>query len=437
MPSSADGAPAAERHRAAEAELLAEPAGTEAAAGGRVWVRGRGAVLTDLDGASCLDLGAGTLTQPLGHCHPAVVAAVREQAGELENVHDNPTPARLRAARALRRLLPAALERVSFFSSGTEVVEASLRVVHAAAEPHRKRIVALRRGFHGKSRGARALVGWDVGSEPAAAASLGYNGYCYRCPFQLSYPSCDLLCARLTVSQCLAKPDVAALVAEPVQGAAGVIVPPPGYWEILGEACQRYGVLLVADEVLTGGGRTGPFLASELFGLRPDLVTLAKGIGSGYPVSALAGPARLLDAPTFGRAGGSSSSFGGNAIGLAAAAATLHTLAADAVLDRVPELAGTLAEGLAPLAGLSQVGEVRQAGLLAGIEFVRDPASRAADPELAAAVARRAAALGVRVLPGGTVLRVAPPLVIEPAELTAGLALLVRATREVLSGAAA
>ena len=403
--------------------------GEETLLTGRTWVRGSGAVLTDDTGRDHVDLGAGTHTQPLGHCHPAVVAAVRDQAGGLENVHDSPTPVRARAATALRRLLPARLDQVAFFSTGSEAVEGALRLVATAAGPTRRRIAALRQGFHGKTRGSRSLVQWDVGMESPAASLLGYPPYCYRCPFGLTRPGCDLLCARLTVRQ-VVRPDVAALVAEPVQGSAGVIVPPAGYWEIVGDACARAGVLLVADEVLTGGGRTGRFLACDLYGLRPDVVTLSKGIGSGYPVSAVAATPVVGDPGRWASSGGSSSTYAGSAVPLAAAAATLETLAAGAA-DGVPALAGVLADGLAPLAGSGVVGEVRQVGLLAAVELVADRDSRAPAPQLAGRVVARAADLGVRLLPAGHLLRLAPPLVIEAAVLADALARLRRAVEEV------
>lgn len=404
--------------------------GEETLLTGRTWVRGAGAVLTDDTGRDHVDLGAGTHTQPLGHCHPAVVAAVRDQAGALENVHDSPTPVRDRAATALHRLLPPRLDQVAFFNTGSEAVEGALRLVATAAAPTRRRIAALRQGFHGKTRGSRSLVQWDVGTESPAASLLGYPPYCYRCPFGLTRPSCDLLCARLTVRQVVDKPDVAALVAEPVQGAAGVIVPPAGYWEIVGDACARAGVLLVADEVLTGGGRTGPFLASDLYGLRPDVVTLSKGIGSGYPVSAVVATRTVGDPGRWAGSGGSSSTYAGSAVPLAAAAATLETLAAGAA-DQVPTLAGVLADGLAPLVGSPVVGEVRQVGLLAAVELVADRDNRAPAPELAGRVVARAADLGVRLLPAGHLLRLAPPLVIEAPLLADALSRLRRAVREV------
>ncbi len=424
-------AEASARHLEQDAQLLAGGPGEETRLTDRVWRAGRGALLTDIDGREYVDLGSGTMTQTLGHCHPEVVAAVRAQAGELENVHDCPTPGRLRTAQALRRLLPRHLDRTAFFSTGSEAVEAALRVIHATADPARRRIAALRRGFHGKTRGARSIVQWDVAGESPASAALGYSAYCYRCPFGLSYPSCDLLCARVTVREVLARADVAALVAEPVQGAAGVIVPPPGYWEILSEACRREGLLMVSDEVITGGGRAGTFLASEFFGIEPDLVTLAKGIGSGYPVAVLAGRAALLTGAAHVAVGGFASTFGGSPVALAAATATLEVIARDNLLTRVRDLARVMADALGPLAAIPVVGDIRQVGLLCGIEFVIDRETRQPAPELAGQVVRRAAALGVRIIPSGHVIRLAPPFVIDEATLRDAIGRLFQAINEV------
>ena len=405
--------------------------GREAVLAGRTWVSGRGAVLVDDRGRTHVDLGAGTLTQPLGHTHPRVVAAVTRQAHELENVHDCPTPVRARAEAALRRLLPDRLASIAFFSTGSEAVEAAVRLVAAQATVGRRRIAALRKGFHGKTRGSRALVQWDVGTEPASAATLGYPAYCYRCPFGLRYPRCDVLCARLTVDQVVSRADVAALVAEPVPGSAGVLVPPPEYWPIIADGCRRNDVVLVADEVLTGGGRTGAFLAASVLGFAPDVVVLAKGLASGYPVSAVAATAAVGGAAHWAAAGGVGTTYGGSAVPLAAAAATLTELA---TLGDLAELAGVFAEGLARIARVPCVGEVRHLGLLGAIEVVRDRASQQPAPELADRIVAGAADRGVRVLPGGHVLRLAPPLIIAPDQLRHALGVLAAVASELSAG---
>ena len=408
-------------------------AGQETLLTGRTWVSGRGAVLVDDRGREHLDLAAGMLTQPLGHTHPSVVAAVQRQAEQLENVHDCPTPVRGRAEAALRRLLPDRLASIAFFNTGSEAVEAALRLVAGQAAAGRRRIAALRRGFHGKTRGSRALVQWDIGTEPASAATLGYPAYCYRCPFGLSYPSCDVLCARLTVTEVVSRPDVAALLAEPVPGSAGVLVPPPEYWPIVADGCRRNDVVLIADEVLTGGGRVGEFLAADALGFEPDVVVLAKGLASGYPVSAVAATAELGSAAAWAAAGGVSSSYGGSAVPLAAAEATLTELAR-LPADHLAAITAVFADGLSRIGQAGCVGEVRHLGLLGAIELVRDRASRRPAPELADRIVTGAAERGVRVLPGSHVLRLAPPLLIEPDQLRQALGVLAELASELSAG---
>lgn len=403
--------------------------GWESRLTGRTWTRGHGAVLADDTGREHIDLGSGMLTQLLGHAHPKVVAAVRQQALELENVHDMPTPVRARAGAALRRSLPASMPSIAFFNTGSEAIEAAVRLVAAQAPAGRRRIAALRGGFHGKTRGSRALVQWDIGTEPASAATLGYPAYCYRCPFKVEYPHCDLLCARLTVTQVVARPDVAALVAEPVPGSAGVLVPPPEYWPIVAEGCRRNDVVLVADEVLTGCGRAGGFLASTVLGFEPDVVTLAKGLASGYPVSAVATTTAIGSVDGWESAAGVSTTFAGSCVPLAAAAATLTELAH--LATRIGPLIDTFADGLDWIARADCVGQVRQLGLLGAIEVVVDHTSRRPAPETADEIVRRAAEHGVRILPGGHLLRLAPPLVIEPAQLAQALKVVAGAANEV------
>ncbi|NUO44787.1 MAG: aminotransferase class III-fold pyridoxal phosphate-dependent enzyme [Streptomyces sp.] len=412
-----------------EAALLAPGASEESALGRRVFVEGRGAVLTDLDGNQYIDLAAGTLTQSLGHCHPEVVAALTEQAGRLWNVHDFATADRAALCELLAELLPEELDTYAFFSTGAEVVEAALRAVQAVAEPGRNRIGALRYGFHGKTQGARMLVHWDIGHQALSGNSvLGYSPYCYRCPLELEYPSCGVRCASLVRKHIATKPNVSALVFEPVLGAAGVIVPPPGYWEQIADSCRENGVLLVADEVLTGGGRTGTFLASERFGVEPDLVALSKGLASGFPFAALAGRSSVLRHPEASRAGSTASTYANNPLGIAAAKATLEVVRREVLLGRVAELGALLDERLGELQAKYEVlGDVRGLGLLHGLEFVRDRESRTPAPEVARAVYRHALDLGLRTAIGGHVLRLAPPFTIDRALLEEGVTLLDRA----------
>ncbi|MEU9370044.1 aminotransferase class III-fold pyridoxal phosphate-dependent enzyme [Streptomyces avermitilis] len=400
-----------------------------------MFAEGRGAVLTDLDGNQYLDFAAGALTQSLGHTHPEVVEALTAQAGRLWNVHDSATPDRADLLDLLARLLPDQLDTYAFFSTGAEVVEAALRVVQATAAPGRNRMGALRHGFHGKTMGSRMLVHWDVGHQSFSGNTvLGYAPYCYRCPLELEHPSCGVRCASLVRKHIAEKPNVSALVFEPVLGAAGVIVPPPGYWDQIAEACRAAGVLLVADEVLTGGGRTGAFLASELLGIKPDLAMLSKGTANGFPFAVLAGRGDLLRRPEAATTGAYASTYASNPLGIAAARATLEVIERDRLIERVRVLGALLEDRLGALRSrFANLGQVRGLGLLWGLEFVTDRASRTPAPEIARAVYTTALDLGLRTSLGGHILRIAPPFTLDEALLDEGLRLLDKAIGQVVA----
>jgi 4-aminobutyrate aminotransferase/(S)-3-amino-2-methylpropionate transaminase len=286
----------------------------------------------------------------------------------------------------------------------------------------------MRYGFHGKSMGARNLVHWDVGHQSFSGNSvLAYSPYCYRCPLELSYPSCDLLCAKLAKRH-IARDNVAALFFEPILGAAGVIVPPPGYWDIITEACREKGVLLVADEIITGGGRAGSFLASQRLGIEPDLVMMAKGMSSGFPFAVLAGKREIVNSEQFGAPGSSSSTFASNPLGIAAAQSTLDVIVADDLIERVLRLETRIRPRLLALADrFACVGEVRGMGLLYGLEFVQDKGTRAPSPQAASRVFSLCLDAGLRVCLGGHILRLAPPFNIDEGTLDEALSLLERA----------
>lgn len=400
----------------------------EASASGRVFASGSGDYLTDTDGKRYIDMEAGIFTQSVGHCHPQVVDAMQRQVATLWNVHDCATPERAALGELLARLMPPGLDTFCYLSTGAEAVEAAIRAVWSVAAPGRNRVGALRYGFHGKSAGARSLVHWDIGHQSFSGNSiLAYSPYCYRCPLELSYPSCDLACAKLAVRH-IARDNVAAFFFEPVLGAAGVIVPPPGYWDLIGAACKANGVLLVADEIITGGGRAGTFLASTRFGIEPDLVTMAKGLSSGFPFAVLAGKREIINSPKFGAPGSSSSTFASNPLGIAAAGATLDVIDSAGLVARVLQLEDVVAPRLKALEQrFAYVGEARGLGLLYGLEFVADKATRTPAAAFARRVFEHCLDLGVRVSLGGHILRIAPPFTITDATLEDALSVLERA----------
>lgn len=411
------------RIKAIEAEYLSPGISEEARLAEIVFERGEGTRLYDTDGNSYLDFSAGIFTQGVGHGHPHVVDRLKKQIDQLWNVHDCSQPARAELCLHLSECFPDELQRFAFFSTGAEAVEAAIRAVLAAASPQRQRMAALRYGFHGKTQGARSLVHWDVGFSAFSGNSvLGYSANCYRCPLGRTYPACDMQCAMLVAKHVATKDNISALFFEPIQGAAGVIVPPKEYWEIIQRECRQNGVMLVADEIVTAGGRSGYFLACEYYGLKPDLVMAAKGLSSGFPFSVLAGKHELIAEGAFAATGASSSTYGGNPLSCTAASATLDVLKQENVIADVARKGKLLGDGLKELARThAEIGDVRGIGLLWALEFVSDPAAKIGSSELARAFYTRTLELGARVCIGGNVVRIGPPLNVDDADIQEAL----------------
>lgn len=396
-----------------EAEHLAFGITDEAGLAGRVFVRGEGTNVFDHQGRAYLDFASGILTQSVGHSHPRVVAALKAQLDQLTNIHDSSTPARIDLCTRLAEFFPPYLSRFAFFSSGAEAVEAAIRAVYGVAKPGKTVIAALRNGFHGKTQGARALVNWNIGHVNTSPNVRQFNSaHCLKCPLGKSFPACDVACARDIAQQIRRSDDLAALVFETVQTAAGVIVPPKNYWNIIAEACREKDVLLVADEIVSAGGRTGAFLACEHYDLQPDLVTAAKGLSSGVPFSLLAGREDIMSSNYFRSAGASSSTYGGNPVSCAAASATLDVIREENLLADCGPRSRKLSEGLRRLqtAFPDQIFDVRGIGLLFAIEFGSAGESRAEGAARAEWFYRNCLEHGVRVGLGGNIARIAPPL---------------------------
>jgi 4-aminobutyrate aminotransferase-like enzyme len=408
-----------------EADYLSPGISEEARLAEMAFSRGEGSRLYDVNGKAYLDFSAGIFTQNIGHGHPYLVDRLKKQIDQLWNVHDCSHPARAELCLNLSECFPDDLQRFAFFSTGAEAVEAAIRAVLAAASPKRQRMAALRYGFHGKTQGARSLVHWDIGFSAFSGNSvLGYSANCYRCPLGRTYPSCDMQCAMLVAKHIATKDNISALFFEPVQGAAGVIVPPKEYWEIIQRECHQNGVLMVADEIVTAGGRSGYFLACEYYGLKPDLVTAAKGLSSGFPFSVLAGKESLMAEGAFAAPGASSSTYGGNPLSCTAASATLNVLRQENVIADVTRKGKILGDGLKQLAqDHAVIGDVRGLGLLWALEFVSDPVTKSANSEFAKAFYVRALDLGARVCLGGNVVRIGPPLNVDDSDIRAALAI--------------
>jgi len=395
-----------------------------------VMARGAGSEVWDVDGRRYIDLTAGIAVTATGHCHPRVVKAVQEQAGRFLHMSgtDFYYPEQIRLGERLSALAPMdEPARVFFTNSGAEAIEAALKLSRWATR--RPRTLSFLGAFHGRTMGAISLsASKPVHSEGFSPLLPGVTHipypYCYRCPFHLAHPSCGLFCLRYVEEEVLghlvSPEDVAAIFVEPVQGEGGYIVPPPDYLPALKALTERYGILFVADEVQSGMGRTGRMFACEHWGVRPDVVVLAKGIASGLPLGAIIAPTRLMQWPP----GSHASTFGGNPVSCAAALVTLDLLA-EGLIANAARLGEHLRERLeAMMPSHPRIGDVRGLGLMVGAELVRDRETREPAVGLRNAVVQEAFRRGLLLLGcGASVVRFMPALNITASLLDEGLAL--------------
>ncbi len=340
---------------------------------------GTGSMLTDVDGNSYVDLIGGIGVNALGHCHPRHVEAIAAQARTLV-VGSFTSEPRAALVNAVCDLAPPGLDRLQLYSSGAEAVESALRLARCATG--RTELIGFRGAFHGKTAGAAALMGSPsrdtLGPLPPGATLVPYAD-CYRCPFQLRYPSCGLACADAARQAMKQRPagSVAAVVVEPMQGTAGNVIPPRDFIPAIAAGAREIGALLVADEMITGFGRTGRPWGVDHSGVRPDLVAIGKGFGSGFPVSGVLARDAVARARPWSNPSGASSSYGGNALASAVALATVETIRDERLWENAERVGAAM---LAELRRMQErhpiIGDVRGAGLLIGIELVKDRTTR-------------------------------------------------------------
>jgi len=399
-----------------------------------VMARGMGSEVWDVDGRRYIDLTAGIAVTATGHCHPRVVRAVQEQAARFLHMSgtDFYYPEQIRLGERLAALAPMdGPARVFFANSGAEAIEAALKLARWVTR--RPRTLAFLRAFHGRTMGAISLgASRPVHSQGFSPLLPGVTHipypYCYRCPFHLEHPACDLFCLRYVENEILGHlvpaEDVAAVFVEPIQGEGGYVVPPPDYLPALRALTERHGMLLVADEVQSGMGRTGRMFACEHWGVRPDIVTVAKGIASGLPLGAIMAPARLMQWPP----GAHASTFGGNPLSCAAALVTLDLLD-EGLLENATAMGLRLKGRLEAMAASHRcIGDIRGLGLMVGVELVRDRETREPAVELRNAVVAEAFRRGLLLLGCGTsVVRFMPALNIPAELLDEGMAIFAEA----------
>jgi 4-aminobutyrate aminotransferase len=403
----------------------------------RSWSHGEGHRLYDTSGRAYLDFANGIAVTSLGHRHPAVTAAIHAQVDRLIG----PTSALgyaepvVRLADMLAGALPEPIDTVLFMNSGSETIDAAIKLARRVTG--RPAIVAFRGGFHGRTYGATSVtsssLNYRTGYEPLLPSI-------YLTPYPAAYREFGgdearaveaCLTALTTLTTTTVPPSaIAAILIEPVQGEGGYTQAPAAFLRALRSFCDEHGILLIADEVQSGYGRTGRMWAFDHAGIVPDVVCIAKSIANGLPLSAIATRRELQD--RWGR-GAHGSTYGGNPVACAAGIAVLETIDGEGLVENAAVRGAELSTGLrAMMAEDDRIGDVRGPGLMVGVELVRDRGTRAPDGALAEALMARCADLGLLVLtcgPAHQVIRWIPPLDVTAAEITEGLELFGEALR--------
>jgi 4-aminobutyrate aminotransferase / (S)-3-amino-2-methylpropionate transaminase / 5-aminovalerate transaminase len=336
--------------------------------------RAQGSVIEDADGNRYVDLIGGIGVNSLGHCHPAYTKALHEQLDKV-TVGSFTSAPRAELINEVAKVTPEGVDKVQLYSSGAEAVESAFRLAMNHTGHHE--VVGFWGGFHGKT--ARALSANGAGNAksygPVPPGHVLPFANCYRCPLELKYPSCGIACADLARDQLRHQStgSVAAVIIEPMQGTAGNVIPPPEFMARAQEIAREHGAVFISDEMITGFGRTGRWFACERSGVTPDIITIGKAFGAGFPISGLVAKGAIAQAKPWANPSGSSSSYGGNPLAAAAALASIRTLHKENVLQNVREVGTAMLDELRTWPDrLRWVGDVRGEGLFLGVELVAD-----------------------------------------------------------------
>jgi len=396
--------------------------------------KAQGAEVWSLDGKRYLDFAGGIGVMNVGHSNPKVVAAIQEQAARFTHVCFNVLmyEGYIKLAEKLNQITPGDFPKKTIFvNTGAETVENAVKVARSYTK--RQGVIVFDDAFHGRTLLTMTMTSkvkpYKFGFGPFAPEvhRIPY-AYCYRCSYGLNYPSCGMRCAHALEDFFLKEvpaENTACIVAEPVQGEGGFIVPPKEYFGIIRSICDKYGIVMVADEVQTGLCRTGKLYAMEHFGVAADLMTTAKSLGGGLPLGALVGKAEMMDAPQVGGLGGT---YGGNPVSCAAALAVLEVVEEEnlcAKATRLGELARARFEAMAEKYPL--IGEVRGLGAMMALELVRDRKTKEPAGDEAKKMVDYCHQNGLLALNCGrygNIIRTLMPLVISDDQLDEGLAIM-------------
>jgi 4-aminobutyrate aminotransferase len=400
---------------------------------------GKGCIVKDVDGNEYIDFNSGLVCMGVGHNHPKVVAAIKNQCDRF--LHYSNTDFFYREvvdlAEKLAQITPGSPEKkVCFGNSGAEAIEAAVKL--AKWHSRRQLFIGFTGAFHGRTIGALSFTA----SKPTqrryffplmpGVTHVPY-AYCYRCAYKLTYPECHYWCVDFIDEQVLQKylppEDTAAILFESIQGEGGYVVPPPEYFQRIKKLADKYGLLLIDDEVQSGMGRTGKWFAIEHWGVEPDILCTAKALASGLPLGAAIAKAKIMDWVP----GSHASTFGGNPLSCVAASAVIDVVKDEKLLENANKQGAYILKRLGELKEQNEiVGDVRGKGLMIGMEIVEDKESKKPAPEKVTEIMMRSWKRGINVIScGASTIRVAPPLIITRDLVDSALDIIEDVTREV------
>jgi 4-aminobutyrate aminotransferase len=400
----------------------------------------RGAYLWDVDGNCYIDFHTGIGVCSTGNCHPEVVEAIKKQAEKAIHIpsadfYHQPVG---KLAEKLSRIVPGKDSKKTFFSnSGTEAVETAFKL--ARYNQRKPRTIAFIGGFHGRTMGSLSLTCSKVTQRRYFAPLVPEithvpYAYCYRCPFNLTYPKCDFECVRFIDEEILNKvapaDEVAAIVVEPIQGEGGYVIPPPGYLSKLKKLAEKYKILLIMDEIQSGMGKTGKMFAMEHWNVTADIVVVAKALASGVPLGACIASKELMS----WEPGSHSTTFGGNPIACAAALATIELLE-NGLMRNATLMGNYIMKHLRKMKNKYEIiGDVRGIGLMIGIEFVKSKKTKEPAGDLSTDVANECFRNGLMLLTcGKNVVRFIPPLIISQRTVDQALEIFEKTVKKIQS----
>ncbi len=389
--------------------------------------KAEGAVVEDVDGNRLIDFAGGIGCLNTGHRAPAVIEAVRRQLDRFLHTSFNVLPyeSYVAVCEKLNALTPGKFRKKTLLvNTGAEATENAIKIARSYTK--RPAIISFEDAFHGRTYMAMAMTSkthpYKAGFEPfpGDVYRIPY-AYCYRCSYSLTYPSCEVHCAKHiedTFKRVVAAESVAAVIVEPILGEGGFVTPPPEFFPILSEICRKYGILLIADEVQTGFARTGALFACERLGLEPDLICMAKSVTGGLPMAAVTGRAEIMDTPASGQLGGT---FSGNPIACEAALAVFDIIERENLCERFRKRAARW------LSQWDLIGEIRGLGAMQALELIRSKATRQPADEETKQVSQYCYEHGLVILTAGSygnVIRLLMPLVITDSQMDEALDIL-------------